>query len=358
MGNIGKNALTVFGSVLFTLLLVEVALRFLPVNEGLWAQPVNESSPVMHFAPDRTSTWSRFADFSMVNTVHANNYGFLNDQDYDPQAGQPLIAFIGDSYVEAAMVPYGQTVHGRLARELEGSWLVYSFGVSGAPLSQYLAMARFVRDEFAPERLYIIVVGNDFDESLLKYKSSPGLHYFDEDGDSLRLVRRDYSPSLASLIARHSRLFMYLMTNVQITHALSDLFAPPQAARLQGNTDASTDAQRVDDSIRATDAFLAMLPQAAGLDPKDICLIVDAVRPDVYVAETPSDGYFSWMRDHLLASAQAGGFRTIDLHPVFRQDFIRDGIPFEYPRDGHWSGHGHAACAREILRDGIAPRAP
>ncbi|MUM77838.1 hypothetical protein GKC30_09345 [Pseudodesulfovibrio sp. F-1] len=351
-----KNALTVFGSVLFTLLLIEVALRFLPVNEGLWAQPINEAAPVMHFAPNRTSTWSRFADFSMVNTVHSNNYGFLNDQDYDPQASLPLIAFIGDSYVEAVMVPYAQTVHGRLAQELDGLWRVYSFGVSGAPLSQYLAMARFVRDEFGPERLYIIVIGNDFDESLLKYKDSPGHHYFEENGESLRLVRKDYSPSLPIRTARNLRLVMYLMTNVQITHTLSTLTAP--AVRLQGNTDASTDYERIKDSIRATDAFLDMLPQAAGLDPGNICLIVDAVRPEVYTAETPSDGYFTRMREHLLVSARAMGFQTIDLHPVFRREYLQDGLPFEYPRDGHWSGHGHAACARAILEHGIAPPAP
>jgi len=356
--NILKNALTVLGSLLVSLLLVEAGLRFMPVNEGLRTRPVNESEPIMRFAPNRTSTWSRFADFSMVNTVHSNNYGFLNDQDYDPQAPLPLIAFIGDSYVEAAMVPYAQTVHGRLAGELDGTWRVYSFGVSGAPLSQYLAMARFVRDEFRPRRLFIIVVGNDFDESLLKYNASPGHHYFEEDGDSLRLVRRDYSPSLTVRAARQSRLAMYLMTNVNIAHTLRSLAAPSQTVRMQGNTDASTDLARLRDSVRATDAFLTMLPQAAGLDPANICLIVDAVRPEVYAAETPSDGYFVRMRDHLLDSARAMGFQTIDLHPAFRREYLRDGLPFEYPRDGHWSGHGHAACARAILEHGIAPPRP
>lgn len=355
MGNAAKNVLTFLCSVAIALLGAEVTLRFLPVNEGLRLQPVNEASPVAHFEPDRTSTWSRFADFSMVNTVHSNNYGFINDQDYNPDAPEPLIAVIGDSFVEASMVPYAQTVQGRLAKALQGQWRVYSFGVSGAPLSQYLAMARFVRDTFKPERIYIVIVGNDFDESLMKYKTSPGFHYFEEVDGTLRLTRRDYSPTLMTRIARNSQLAMYLMINASIHHSLAAMVKQAKNKRQQGNTDASTGPVRIADSIRATDSFLSMLPHATGLAPEAICLVVDAVRPDVYTSLNPKDGFFSRMRTYLLSSAGDRGFRTIDLHAFFYQEFALEGIPFEYIKDGHWSGHGHEACAKAILQAGIAP---
>ena len=156
-------------------------MRLLPVNEGLHSLPVNEANPIFRFQPNRTSVWSRFWNFSMVNTVRTNNYGFVSNIDYDPTKTTPLIAIIGDSYIEAAMVPYEQTGAGRLAKQLQDGARVYSFGASGAPLSQYLAYAEYVGKEFHPDVLVILVVDNDFDESLLKYKLWPGFHYFEED---------------------------------------------------------------------------------------------------------------------------------------------------------------------------------
>ncbi|MBM4205979.1 MAG: SGNH/GDSL hydrolase family protein [Gammaproteobacteria bacterium] len=154
--------------LLLPLLLLEVVLRFLPVNEGLRTEPVNAQNPVPRFAPNRTSTFSRGWNFSIVNMVRTNNYGFVNDQDYDPADTQSLIAVIGDSYVEAIMVPYAQTAAGQLAQAFGSQARVYSFGASGSALSQYLAYARYARDQFQPDALLILVVGNDFDESLQK----------------------------------------------------------------------------------------------------------------------------------------------------------------------------------------------
>src|SRR5690606_25729789 len=126
----------------------ELALRLLPVNEGLMVQPVNASNPVFHFAPNRSSVWSRDWDFKLVNYVRTNNAGFVNDQDYRKDDPRPLLAVVGDSYVEALMVPFGQTLHGRLAAASAPWGRVYSFGGSGAPLSQYLVWAQYAREEW------------------------------------------------------------------------------------------------------------------------------------------------------------------------------------------------------------------
>lgn len=84
---------------------------------------------------------------------------------------------------------------------------MYGFGTSGSSLSQYLAYAQYVRDTFRPDGLTVVIIGNDFDESLRKYKSEPGLHYFAESPDGrLDLVRidrpvpwwRDFWPGLHS----------------------------------------------------------------------------------------------------------------------------------------------------------------
>src|SRR5690606_27510166 len=85
-------------SIVGTLVVAEVVLRFLPVNEGLRAQPVDAVNPVFRFEPNRTAIWSEGWNLESVNRVHVNNDGFVNDQDYDPAASTPLLAIVGDSY--------------------------------------------------------------------------------------------------------------------------------------------------------------------------------------------------------------------------------------------------------------------
>ena len=135
-GTLG-NLLLTLGSVLTCLLVLEATLRFLPVSDSLRTQPVNAANPVYHFEPNRDVLRSQGWNFEMVNRVHVNNAGFVNDQDYVADDPRPLLAVVGDSYVEALNVPPSETLHARLARAAGGKARVYSFAASGAPLSQY-----------------------------------------------------------------------------------------------------------------------------------------------------------------------------------------------------------------------------
>lgn len=349
-----KKCLLILCSLLFAILLLEGILRILPVNEGMRTQAVNDASPIIRFQPDRTFTWSRFADFSMRNEVHANNYGFINDQDYTPDSQLPLISIIGDSYVEASMIPYEKTLQGLLTAELQGDWRVYSFGVSGAPLSQYLAFAKYARETFKTNKIVFVIVGNDFDESLLHYKQSPGMHYFKQtsSGD-LKLTRLDYSPSTIRSLLKHSRLVMYLYGNLQAHTTLSQLFGPTaRPESYVGQTSASTDSMRLALSEQAVMNFFDLLPEYSGLQTKDILFIVDGLRPHLYSREAlaMAEGSFAdRMRKFFIQSAQRHGYTTIDLSPIFIEEYSTHQQRFEFKRDGHWNDAGHAIAARAVL---------
>src|SRR3954463_14189963 len=167
------NLLLSFASIVFCLLAAEAALRFLPVSTGLRSMPVTAADPVLHFTPNRPFVNS--LGWNMHNVVHGrvNNAGFVNDQDY-VRDGPPLIAVIGDSFIEAQMVPYSESLQGRLAAALKDKFRVYSFAGSGAPLSEYLIWAGFAVKEYGARAVVINVVGNDFDESLAAYRIGPG----------------------------------------------------------------------------------------------------------------------------------------------------------------------------------------
>ena len=79
MRKIGFALITIAIGLGAPLVLAEIVLRFLPVSKSYRFQPVNEVSPVFRFQPDRDYVWSKGWNFSIVNRVHINNAGFVND---------------------------------------------------------------------------------------------------------------------------------------------------------------------------------------------------------------------------------------------------------------------------------------
>lgn len=357
--NILMACIAMIIGITFSFILIEGVLWFFPVNESLRTSAVNDANPVIRSDPNRTITWSKFPDFSMVNTVRINNYGFTNNQDYSAEANSPLIAVIGDSYVEALMVPYEYTGFGRMDKYLGENARVYSFGRSGAPLSQYLAYAKWVKENFNPKKMIFVIIGNDFDESLLKYKSAGGLHYFKENGENLELIRVDYEPNRLARFITHSKIAMYLLTNIQIQNHLKRLFtrfSATEADTFVGQTSASTAPQRLTDSKKAVDTFFKLLPEATGLPPKDICLVVDGIRPNLYdpseLAKT-TDSYFSVLREYFIDQAGKDEYSTIDMQPIFIENHKTQGQKFEFEKDGHWNSHGHDMFFQAVKNSGF-----
>jgi len=340
--------------LLALVLIAELGLRLLPVTEPKCLTEVNEASPVLRYEPDRTFTLSAGWRFHRIHEVHSNNYGFISPVDYTKDDDSPLLAVVGDSFVEAFAVPMTRTFARRLANELPGH-RIYTFGVSGAALSQYLVYASFVRDEFAPDALIITVVGNDFDESLRKYGDHRGFHQFVEDADGRLVLRRaDLENSPGKLIARNSRLLTYAFFNLELPNRLKSVFrGGDDEARWVGNTDARADPERIADSKRVVEAFLQRLPRSAGLEPERILFLVDGMRPQLYepgALDRVRDSYFGRMRRFFIDRAVEAGFEVVDLQPVFAEQARRDGRHFEFPDDAHWNEHAHEVIAG-VVRD-------
>ncbi len=342
---------------LLLFLSLELVFLFLPVDDGLVTVPVTRENPVLHFVPNRDSTWSRGWRFNLVNQVHTNNEGFVHDHDYDPHGTTPLLAVIGDSYVEAAMVPFPETGAGRLWEAAAGAARVYAFASSGSPLSQYLAYSEYARDRFHPDGLVVVAVGNDFDESLLRPGAPAGFHYFRRDADgrldpSLELV--EFRPGLLRRLARRSSLARYFVTNLELPALPARLRAKltRKGNAYTGNTAREASEERVAASLDAIDAFLARLPEASGLPPERILLVLDGIRPELYdppSLENARRSYFGVMRRALLSRAAAARFQVADMQPLFQADYRARGKRFEFPGNAHWNAEGHRVFAEAVI---------
>lgn len=330
----------IFFAIIATLIGLEIILRFLPVNEGLRVAALNDKQPVMHFEPNRTSKWSRGWNFSITNKVHSNNYGFLNDQNYDPAEKKPLLAVIGDSFVEAAMVPYPKTLQGRLATSVNSFGRVYSFGISGAGLSDYLILAEYVNKTFKPDGIIFIIISNDFDESIQK---SSGHYYFSVEPNTGELVlkRADYDIGFFRKIFRNSSLFMYLMTDVIFRRGY------------QTNIKKTKDEKAISDLKMAVNTFFKELPKRSGLDSSRILFAVDGMRELIYNPEKSIEAKgcdFDIMRRYFIDKSTELGYETIDLQNVFEKHHKSHKQRFEYPTDEHWNERGHEVAASAIIK--------
>jgi hypothetical protein len=323
-------------------LLVEAVFRFMPVASMPMISPVTARTPVAHMQPNVQYTYSRDWNFSIHHRKRSNNFGYVNQADYQPDAAVPLLAVVGDSYVEAQGVPAGENLAEVLHQRVAPKGRVYSIGLSGAPLSQYMMFAEFARDTFHPAAMAFVIINNDFDESLLKYKSDPRFHYFDASGE---LRRVDYEMSTLKKILRHSAFMRYVVINLQPERAW-------ELARLARRQSAISLEERSEDSKKAIVYFLDQLPARAGLPASSIVFVLDAVRPAIYSPEAlqkADDGYHGRMRRYLTEQATARGYQVIDMQPAFIARNRSDGSRFELvATDSHWNALAHRLAADEI----------
>ena len=378
-------------------LTLEIALRFFPVFSGM---PVNRESAIYSFIPNTTIQRSNHWDMTGARKRQVNNVGFISDQAYIPaakssdgnQSLKPLIAIIGDSYIEAMQVDYANTTEANLLKNCSEHARVYSFGAQFAPLSQYLSWVDYASKTFTPKAMVINIVGNDFDESLLSYQLSsngggvPGMQFFELTQDASDLVVVPFkSEGVITRLLRHSVLAQYLVRNVGVVNLWKDyrqqLLAPSQGKSIStemksddksdtsltgvvssiaqdpyseyvGNAKRIYDAQKLQDSQKAVDEFLRRLPQLANLPPKSIVLSVDAERPQIYTPKGRQDvdSFFSVMRAYFIKQARAQGFEVLDLRPAMIAQFDRTGERFEFADDNHWNAAGHQLLASQLLR--------
>ncbi len=359
------RVLLLIGGLFGVLLLLEAVLSTLPVQDGPNAE-LRSDDPAVWFEPDRRFTWSKGWRMERVNELRTNNLGWVSSVDYDPDAIGPLLVVIGDSYVEALMIAEEETLTAQLRRTLAPSWRVYSLAASGAALSQYLAFAELAQQRFRAEALVIVIVGNDFDESLRSVKWQPGFHHFSlgEHG-GLVLERRPLADAGMRTSLRRSALVNYLFRNLEIRAVPRRLRAlRGEDAGYRGNTRADADPARVEASRLVIRRFLDELPPRAGLDRRRIVLLVDALRQAIYAPDRAAEAeasYFGIMRRELIRAARAVGHPVVDLQPLFRAHYQRHERRFEFPNDGHWNSMAHelaAVAARGALPLGSVNRWP
>jgi hypothetical protein len=314
-----------------TLLGLEILFQFLPVANDISFHNNNIQTPVLT-TKGQTITHSLGWRMEQAQTRKVNNYGFIDDRDYQPNVAP--VAVIGDSYIKSAMLPYQSTLQNHLALKLKGQTNVYSYGVPGYAFSGYIGTAEYVTKVFKPQAFVFLLSDADIEDSI---KAVKGSYYLDRSTQELEFV--DSKNSKIGQVMKRSALFRYVTNHLKVQPQELLNFNPKPAPKTQlsaleiGNL---------------SEKLLSLLTHKSTVNPQNTIFVLDSDREVIYGQK--STGKY---RDLAIFKrvATARGFQVIDTYNTFDRYYhtTRQKLDFS-PIDRHWTGKTHA-----LVADAVAP---
>lgn len=286
-----------------------------------------------------------------------NDEGWNSSVEYTADAPRrPRVVIVGDSYVEAVQVDVDRNFGALARKRLGGAADVYTLGVSGAPLSQYLQMARYAR-KFRPAVLVINVVHNDFGQSVSTVERLPEVLQLAPDGAGFREVPAAYELGPARSLVRLSATARYLIWNGKILGLPARIAQMRRGVHRRGFApNANIDAERLRRSapvIRRAVFEIARRIRAENPGTR-IIYMMDGPRADIYAGKVATSD-LAWLTALMRDAAEANGASFVDLTPVFSRYWAAEHRPLNFASDGHWNEPAHRLAAQALVAELARP---
>ncbi|MBZ0264594.1 hypothetical protein K8I28_07985 [bacterium] len=282
---------------------------------------------------------------------HINNYGWNSPFDYDRSSTKPLVAIIGDSYVDGLQLDVDQKMSSLVADSLQDSMRVYSFGMAGAPFSQYLHVSRYVNTNFDPDILVFVVIHNDFDESHTDMIRNPLFMQIEDSAHGINEIPpKAYRPNNTIRMIRKSALVRYLYINLHAKEVLQGfinrLTMGGDAPEYNMNINVDAMFERLED-IKSGITYLIETILKENSD-KRVIFIMDGLREEIYNNSFKNSKlmFLHMLMSEICASRDC---EFIDMTPIFKTHYAKHKQRFETPYDNHWNKLGHELVANTVL---------
>ncbi len=346
--------------LLSALLIVETIVR------GTW--PVDQA-PALAWDSDNqllihrpNQIGYRYPDRDVKHPVlyTVNAEGWASPFDYgDRDYTRHLAVVIGDSFVEALQVDPSESLASRLSiclnphmsRDIDGgrchplanepqTWRVIPMGMSGAPMSQYLQMARAAERKYHPDIIIVALVHNDFIES-----------YAPPDNPLYRSFWTANGTRMIPPAVYHPRYWSSVMASAWATGRLAVKVASDwQQPAPKSDWEMGVDTERMgranmEETERITDYLFSQFAQMKST----LLFVMDGPRDAIEAGRLPQASPVFALNVMARDRAAAHGLRFVDLSPVFAHDFYDHQQPFSFTgTDYHWNKYAHDLVARTI----------
>lgn len=317
-----------------TLLMLELVFRLLPVSTstatGYYNDPLILTYPSHH-----RWTVSTGWDLRNAQALQANAQGFVSDRDYVPNPD--AVALIGDSFVEASMLPADDRPGPQLQRALEKR-PVYAMGGPGSALLDYAERIRYAHERFGVRDFVLFLETGDVRQSLC---GSGNVHGSCLDRKTLA-PRNETIPEAAwaKRIARHSALAQYLFSQLKLDprrawRRLVD--RTPTVGAVQVAVGSSEDGAVT--TAVANAFFQRVRPFATGR----LVLVLDSHRKALYEGRQQEDPG----REQFIRIARAAGAIVVDTEPLFQAHIAASPLTLDVsPSDAHLNPLGIGLAMR------------
>ena len=337
-------------SLLILWLVLELCFRFLVPSSNLPYTYFDPVEKILRFDPagPREGVCTRGKLAQQRGRWRINDEGWNSTREYMPAATRrrSLVSIIGDSYVEALSVDVDKTLSMMLGERLGNNWEVYGFGMSGASLSQYLNVSRYVARRFAPDIMVFVVLHNDFDESVAELGRKPYFLQLAIAGDTVReIMPVAYEASSIRRTMAKSALARYLWFNLRAQRILDADYWQPRKPKFNANIDVKAVSRRREVIQRATDYVVNHIV----LENPDVTVVfmMDGPRRDIY-EDRLQESDVLWLHDMIGQSCAAHGALFIDLSEPFQDAYRTEKKKFNTEYDFHWNELGHELAATTL----------
>lgn len=279
-----------------------------------------------------------------------NNAGWNYPIDYDSLQSRPLIAWIGDSFIEALQVDSDRNAPYLLREKLFPKFDVYAFGKSGASFAQYLHMSRQVVNVYSPEMLIINLVHNDFFESLdvgsgdkpyfMNLRFNPSDSMLVESVPTADLTLSQFV--LWKRLLNTSALFRYVYRNLLFNQVR---FERSSDSVYEANIDTS-EAEEHKTQIHQLVRHLMNAYRTEFVGTR-ILFVLDAPRQAIYEKRLEQSRVV-WLNYLVWETAREYGFDVVDMTEIMQADYQQNGIRFEFDIDYHWNEYAHSLVAETV----------
>lgn len=271
------------------------------------------------------------------------------------------IAIIGDSYVEALHVDFDKSLAEQLERYLGiEQYEVFRFGISGAPMSQYLHVLRHEVGKYHPNLVIIVLIHNDFNESYEYVRGVYANSFLKLDihdgivADEIPPV--EFQAPWYRVIRDCSATWKYLAYRQQVRfNALKNLILDNQREQetYQANVPVSMVQRNEYENTLATDYIFREMKHEINNIGADLIIAMDGDRQAIYQNKNTAQLYETGvlhLNNIAKSSADKHNIRFIDLHPIFENAYHKNHIKFEFQCNYHWNTYGHKIAAHAIFQ--------